>query len=161
MKKIFAILIIAMSLSLPVNAITFNFKDANLLDVIEGFALLVGKTFIVDPRVVGKVNVISTEEIDIKEAESMLHSILKVYGFVMQEEDNIIKIVPDQLMREGSLLLETNSKSPNDQIVTQLFRLKNIPVVDFISSVQPLLPSESSLLPLVKSNTLIITSNFL
>ena len=159
MKKIFAILIIAMSLSLPVNAITFNFKDANLLDVIEGFALLVGKTFIVDPRVVGKVNVISTEEIDIKEAESMLHSILKVYGFVMQEEDNIIKIVPDQLMREGSLLLETNSKSPNDQIVTQLFRLKNIPVVDFISSVQPLLPSESSLLPLVKSNTLIITSN--
>ncbi len=159
MKKIFAILMIVMSLSLPVNAITFNFKDANLLDVIEGFALLVGKTFIVDPRVVGKVNVISTEEIDIREAESMLHSILKVYGFVMQEEDNIIKIVPDQLMREGSLLLETNSKSPNDQIVTQLFRLKNIPVVDFISSVQPLLPSESSLLPLVKNNSLIITSN--
>ncbi len=150
---------IVMSLSLPVNAITFNFKDANLLDVIEGFALLVGKTFIVDPRVVGKVNVISTEEIDIREAESMLHSILKVYGFVMQEEDNIIKIVPDQLMREGSLLLETNSKSPNDQIVTQLFRLKNIPVIDFISSVQPLLPSESSLLPLVKNNSLIITSN--
>ena len=159
MKKIFTILMIVMSLSLPVNAITFNFKDANLLDVIEGFALLVGKTFIVDPRVVGKVNVISTEEIDIREAESMLHSILKVYGFVMQEEDNIIKIVPDQLMREGSLLLETNSKSPNDQIVTQLFRLKNIPVVDFISSVQPLLPSESSLLPLVKNNSLIITSN--
>ena len=159
MKKIFTILMIVMSLSLPVNAITFNFKDANLLDVIEGFALLVGKTFIVDPRVVGKVNVISTEEIDIREAESMLHSILKVYGFVMQEEDNIIKIVPDQLMREGSLLLETNSKSPNDQIVTQLFRLKNIPVVDFISSVQPLLPSESSLLPLIKNNSLIITSN--
>ncbi|MDC3163428.1 hypothetical protein OA537_01515 [Pelagibacteraceae bacterium] len=159
MKKIFIILMISLSLSLPANAITFNFKDANLLDVIEGFALLVGKTFIVDPRVVGKVNVISTEEMNVSEAESMIHSILKVHGFVMQQQDNVIKIVPDQIMREGSLLVEVNSESPNDQIVTQLFRLKNIPVGDFISSVQPLLPSESSLVPLVNNNSLIITSN--
>ena len=159
MKKIFIILMISLSLSLPANAITFNFKDANLVDVIEGFALLVGKTFIVDPRVVGKVNVISTEEMNVSEAESMIHSILKVHGFVMQQQDNIIKIVPDQIMREGSLLVEVNSESPNDQIVTQLFRLKNIPVGDFISSVQPLLPSESSLVPLVNNNSLIITSN--
>ena len=128
LKKIFIILMISVSLSLPANAITFNFKDANLVDVIEGFALLVGKTFIVDPRVVGKVNVISTEEMDVSEAESMIHSILKVHGFVMQQQDNIVKIVPDQIMREGSLLMEVNSESPNDQIVTQLFRLKNIPV---------------------------------
>ena len=159
MKKIFIILMISLSLSLPANAITFNFKDANLVDVIEGFALLVGKTFIVDPRVVGKVNVISTEEMNVSEAESMIHSILKVHGFVMQQQDNVIKIVPDQIMREGSLLVEVNSESPNDQIVTQLFRLKNIPVGDFISSVQPLLPSESSLVPLVNNNSLIITSN--
>ena len=159
MKKIFIILMISLSLSLPANAITFNFKDANLLDVIEGFALLVGKTFIIDPRVVGKVNVISTEEMNVSEAESMIHSILKVHGFVMQQQDNVIKIVPDQIMREGSLLVEVNSESPNDQIVTQLFRLKNIPVGDFISSVQPLLPSESSLVPLVNNNSLIITSN--
>ena len=159
MKKIFIILMISLSLSLPANAITFNFKDANLVDVIEGFALLVGKTFIVDPRVVGKVNVISTEEMNVSEAESMIHSILKVHGFVMQQQDNIIKIVPDQIMREGSLLVEVNSESPNDQIVTQLFRLKNVPVGDFISSVQPLLPSESSLVPLVNNNSLIITSN--
>ncbi len=159
MKKIFIILMISLSLSLPANAITFNFKDANLVDVIEGFALLVGKTFIVDPRVVGKVNVISTEEMNVSEAESMIHSILKVHGFVMQQQDNIIKIVPDQIMREGSLLIEANSESPNDQIVTQLFRLKNIPVGNFISSVQPLLPSESSLVPLVSNNSLIITSN--
>ena len=68
MKKFFIILMISLSLSLPANAITFNFKDANLVDVIEGFALLAGKTFIVDPRVVGKVNVISTEEMNVSEA---------------------------------------------------------------------------------------------
>ena len=67
------------------NAITFNFKDADIRDVIEGFALMVGKSFIIDPRVTGKVNVISQEEISLDQAEDMLHSILQVHGFVMQE----------------------------------------------------------------------------
>ena len=39
--------------------------------MIEAFALLVGKSYIIDSRVVGKVNVISTEEMDIIEAEKM------------------------------------------------------------------------------------------
>ncbi len=158
MKKIFLIFFFLL-ICTQANAITFNFKDAELKDVIEAFALLVGKSYIIDSRVVGKVNVISSEEMDINEAEKMLYSILKVYGYVMQDQDNLVKIVPDQLMREGSLLLSNNDNYIDDQIVTQLFRLKNIPVGDFISSVQPLLPAESSLVPLVKKNSLIVTSN--
>ena len=158
MKKIFIIFFFLLFCS-QANAITFNFKDAELTDVIEAFALLVGKSYIIDSRVVGKVNVISTEEMDIIEAEKMLYSILKVYGYVMQDQGGIVKIVPDQLMREGSTLLSNNDTYIEDKIVTQLFRLKNISVGDFISSVQPLLPTESSLVPLAKKNSLIVTSN--
>ena len=158
MKKIFIIFFFLLFCS-QANAITFNFKDAELTDVIEAFALLVGKSYIIDSRVVGKVNVISTEEMDIIEAEKMLYSILKVYGYVMQDQGGIVKIVPDQLMREGSTLLSDNDTYIEDKIVTQLFRLKNISVGDFISSVQPLLPTESSLVPLAKKNSLIVTSN--
>ena len=158
MKKIFIIIFFLLFCS-QANAITFNFKDAELTDVIEAFALLVGKSYIIDSRVVGKVNVISTEEMDIIEAEKMLYSILKVYGYVMQDQGGIVKIVPDQLMREGSTLLSDNDTYIEDKIVTQLFRLKNISVGDFISSVQPLLPTESSLVPLAKKNSLIVTSN--
>ena len=158
MKKIFMIFFFLLFCS-QANAITFNFKDAELTDVIEAFALLVGKSYIIDSRVVGKVNVISTEEMDIIEAEKMLYSILKVYGYVMQDQGGIVKIVPDQLMREGSTLLSNNDTYIEDKIVTQLFRLKNISVGDFISSVQPLLPTESSLVPLAKKNSLIVTSN--
>ena len=68
MKKIFIIFFFLLFCS-QANAITFNFKDAELTDVIEAFALLVGKSYIIDSRVVGKVNVISTEEMDIIEAE--------------------------------------------------------------------------------------------
>ena len=144
--------------STQANSITFNFKDAELRDVIEAFALLVGKSYIIDSRVAGKVNVISTEDMSIDEAEKMLHSILKVYGFVMQEQENIVKIVPDQLMREGSLIIDKNNILNNDQIVTQLFRLFNIPVSQFVNAIQPLLPVESSLVPLQNKNSLIVTT---
>ena len=144
--------------STQANSITFNFKDAELRDVIEAFALLVGKSYIIDSRVAGKVNVISSEDMSIDEAEKMLHSILKVYGFVMQEQENIVKIVPDQLMREGSLIIDKNNILNNDQIVTQLFRLFNIPVSQFVNAIQPLLPVESSLVPLQNKNSLIVTT---
>ena len=157
MKKIFLILFFLLFCS-HANAITFNFKDAALKDVIEAFALLVGKSYIIDSRVVGKVNVISSEEMDIAEAEKMLYSILKVSGYIMQDQGNVIKIVPDQLMREGSTLLSKKDTYIDDQIVTQLFKLKNIPVGDFINSIQSLLPTESSLVPLAKKNSLIVTS---
>ena len=157
MRKIIFI-IIFLIFSSQANSITFNFKDAELRDVIEAFALLVGKSYIIDSRVTGKVNVISSEDMSIDEAEKMLHSILKVYGFVMQEQENIVKIVPDQLMREGSIIIDENNILSNDQIVTQLFRLFNIPVGQFIGAIQPLLPVESSLVPLQNNNSVIVTT---
>ena len=57
-----------------VYAITFNFKNADLRDVIEGYALMIGKSFIIDSRVTGKVNVISSEEISIDQAEEIKQS---------------------------------------------------------------------------------------
>ena len=115
------------------NAITFNFKDADIRDVIEGFALMVGKSFIIDPRVTGKVNVISQEEISLDQAEDMLHSILQVHGFVMQEINGKIKILPDQLMKESSIFAEDSSIMPSDKIVTQLMNLENIPCLLYTS----------------------------
>ena len=145
--------------STSVYALTFNFKDADLRDVIEGYALMVGKSFIIDSRVTGKVNVISSEEISIDQAEDMMHSILQVHGYVMQEIAGKVKILPDQLMREGSIYSEDSSILPSDKIITQLFTLENIPVNDFVSAIRPIIPKESSLIPYIQNNTLIVTSN--
>ena len=140
-------------------SITFNFKDADIRDVIESFALLSGKSFIVDSRVTGKVTVISSNEMSADEAEAMLYSILQVHGFVMQKQGEVVKILPDQLMREGSIYAEDSSILPNDQIVTQLFRLNNMPVNEFVNAIRPIVPKESSLVPFIQSNSIIITSN--
>ena len=141
------------------HSITFNFKDADIRDVIEGFALMAGKSFIVDSRVTGKVTVISSNEMSVDEAEAMLYSILQVHGFVMQQQGEVVKIIPDQLMREGSIYAEDSSILPNDQIVTQLFKLTNMPVNEFANAVRPLMPKESSLVPFTQSNSIIITTN--
>ena len=93
------------------------------------------------------------------EAEAMLYSILQVHGFVMQKQGEVVKILPDQLMREGSIYAEDSSILPNDQIVTQLFRLNNMPVNEFVNAIRPIVPKESSLVPFIQSNSIIITSN--
>ena len=159
LRKFFIQLFFMLLIISNANAITFNFKDADIKDVIEGFALMVGKSFIIDSRVTGKVNVISQEEISMEQAEDMLHSILQVHGFIMQEINGKIKILPDQLMRENSIYSEDSSILPSDKIVTQLIKLENIPVNDFVAAIRPIIPKESSLIPYLQSNSLIITSN--
>ena len=77
-KKFFITILFVSFISSYANAITFNFKDADIRDVIEGFALMVGKSFIIDPRVTGKVNVISQEEISLDQAEDMLLSLIHI-----------------------------------------------------------------------------------
>ena len=158
-RNLFVQLFLVFFIISSANAITFNFKDADIKDVIEGFALIVGKSFIIDSRVTGRVNVISQDEISLEQAEDMLHSILQVHGFIMQEINGKIKILPDQLMRENSIYSEDSSILPSDKIVTQLIKLENIPVNDFVSAIRPIIPKESSLIPYLQSNSLIITSN--
>ena len=61
--------------------ITLNLKDADINALIGTVAEVSGKNFIVDPRVKGKVTVISSRPMDAGEVYEVFLSILKVHGF--------------------------------------------------------------------------------
>ena len=61
--------------------ITLNLKDADINALIGTVAEVTGKNFIVDPRIKGKVTVISSRPMDSEEVDQVFQSILKVHGF--------------------------------------------------------------------------------
>ena len=73
--------------------ITLNLKDADINALIGTVAEVSGKNFIVDPRVKGKVTVISSRPMDAGEVYEVFLSILKVHGFAAVPSGAVIKIL--------------------------------------------------------------------
>ncbi len=85
----------------PVRAeeVTLNFSDADLVAVINSVSQITGKNFIIDPRVKGKVTVISSKPLNEDEVYNVFLSILQVHGFATVPTKNAIKIIPDATAR--------------------------------------------------------------
>ena len=74
--------ILLLLLTSSVSAVTLNLKNAELLTFIETVSQATGKNFIIDPQVQGKVNVISSTEIDNEELYHLFLSGLRVHGYI-------------------------------------------------------------------------------
>jgi len=138
-------------------SIDFNQVDINV--VIKFFSDVTGKNFIIDPRVKGKITVVSTTPITVDEAYQVFLSILEVNGFSAIPSGKVVKIIPAQeakakgvpMLREGAKALSV------DQMITQVIHLKYSNPDDLINIIKPLLSKESSIVAYRPANDLIIT----
>ncbi|MGD8843750.1 MAG: type II secretion system protein GspD, partial [Gammaproteobacteria bacterium] len=115
------------ALPLLAQTITLNLKDADINALIGTVAEVSGKNFIVDPRVKGKVTVISSRPMDADEVYQVFLSILKVHGFAAVPSGSIIKILPDVSAKQDSIPNATD-KSPGrgDEMVTRVVQVDHV-----------------------------------
>ena len=98
-----------------------NYKDADLREFIEDVALATRKTFIIDPGVSGKVNLISSQNVDSELLFEIFLSVLKVNGYAATSTVNGgYKIIPVDAAFKDSV--EGDSKG--DRIATKVFFLR-------------------------------------
>lgn len=66
--------------------VRINFRDADIRSVIESVAEITGKSFVLDPRVKGKVTIIAPEAIDSSLLYEAVLSAIQVQGFQAIED---------------------------------------------------------------------------
>ena len=79
MVKLIPLLLILSFISF-VESATINMKDADIREFAADIAKISNKTIILDPRVKGKVTVISDQDLDEGEAYAVFLSTLRVHG---------------------------------------------------------------------------------
>ncbi len=143
------------------NRITVNFQDVDITTVINSVSRITGRTFIVDPRVKGKVTIMASHDVAEEELYSIFLSILQVHEFAAIEEGGVVKIVPLARVKHDSSSIEFGSKKtgarPADSMETRLYKLKNVPADKLVAILRPLVDSKSYLAAQVDSNMLIIS----
>lgn len=137
------------------SAMTLNLRDADITSVISTVSEMTGKNFIVDPRVKGRVTVISSRPMEADEVYQVFLSILNVQGFAAIPGKNAIKIVPEVTAKQGAI---PNRGGSGDESVTRVVRVNNVAAAQLVPVLRPLLPQEAHLAAYTPTNVLIVSS---
>jgi len=146
--------------AVPLHAetVTLNLKDADIGALISTVAEVADKNFIVDPRVKGKVTVISSRPMDSDEVYQVFLSILKVHGFAAVPTGEVIKIIPDVNAKQDSIPT-TSDRHPGvgDEMVTRVIQVDNVTAAQLVPILRPLVPQQGHLAAYPATNVLIIS----
>jgi len=139
--------------------VSIDFNDVDIHVVIQFISELTKENFIVDPKVKGKVTIISPTKISIKEAYKVFESVLEVHGFTTVKAGEVTKILPapDARSKNIDTFLQKEKASPEDKIVTQLIPLKYADPNEIKRLFSPLISKDSVLLAYPPTNMLILT----
>lgn len=139
--------------------VNLNLVEAEIAAVASTVSQITGKNFIVDPRVKGKVTIISSSPLDKNAVYQVFLSVLEVHGFAaVPGEGGIIKIIPDANAKQSAIINATNeSPGTGSEIVTRVIDIKNIQAAQLVPILRPLVAQQGHLAAYPQNNTLIIS----
>lgn len=141
-----------------VEPVTLNFQEADLTAVIETVGRITGRNFVVDPRVKGRVTVVSPGPLAPAEVYQIFLSVLEVNGYAAVDEGAVTKIVPDVNARQSSTPVRVGATEPAGAgLVTQVVPLRYIPAAQLVPVLRPLVPQNGLVAAYADTNTLIIS----
>lgn len=137
----------------------WNLKDVEIRHVIRQVAKITGKNFIVDPRVKGKVTMISSEPLSEDELYRTFLIMLNVYGYAAIEEGQSTKIVPNALGKTQAKLLQRSQRySADSNYVVSVLNVRYVSANDLVAALKPLIGQESYIGAYAQSNDVILAS---
>ncbi|WP_425460035.1 type II secretion system secretin GspD [Exilibacterium tricleocarpae] len=151
---------------------TVNFNDSDIGEVIKFVADASGRTIIIDPRVKGRVKVISAEPLSGDQLYDLFLSILDVHGFTAIPRGNVVRIIPSKdgrteggVVRPGQTTRVTKPKPApnqaaalsNNEHVTEVIQLDNVTAVKVLPVLRPLVPQHAHLAAYDNSNAIIVS----
>ncbi len=150
--------VIKTTLSSPSHGRLWNLQEADILSIINEVSQETGKNFIVDPRVSGKITLVSSKPIAEHDVYQVFLSILGLLGYSAVQNDGVVKIVPNmETVEQGSRVATRAAPGKGDEVVVRVIPLENISAMQVISSIRPLLPQWSNISAYTPGNVLILT----
>ena len=137
--------------------VTLNFSDADLVAFINSVSQITGKNFIIDPRVKGKINVVSAQPLNKDEVYNVFLSVLQVHGFAALPAKNAIKIIPDATAKQNATPFTNSPDSPEDQLITRVLPVEHISSAQIVPILRPLVAQQGHLAAYDATNVLIIS----
>jgi general secretion pathway protein D len=141
------------------HTITLNFRDADIDSVVGAFGHLLNRTFLIDPRVRGKITLETPRPVSREQAFRLLQATLRMQGFAIVETGTLSRVVPeaDAKLQAAPVSAGRAPGPAGDQVITQIFRLTYESASNLVPVLRPLIPPNNTIVAYPNNNSLVIT----
>ena len=138
--------------------LTLNFANTDIEAVARAMADFTGRTFIVDPRVKGTVNLNIDQPMTPDEALAALTTALRLQNIALVDAGGVIRVVPeaDAKLQGGPVQLSA-PVNKGEQVVTQVFKLNYESAVAVAQVLRPLVTANNPVTGYPGNNTIVVT----
>ena len=154
---------LALALAAPISraapeTVTLNFVNAEIDAVARAIGQMTGRNFLLDPRVKGTINIVSSSPVPREQVYSVFLSALRMHGLAAVDTNGLTKIVPEADAKQNiSPVIEAGTRTAGDQVVTMVYPLQFESAAQVLPVLRPLIPANNAISALAGSNTLVIT----
>ncbi|MFJ3465627.1 type II secretion system secretin GspD [Achromobacter spanius] len=167
------------------NRVSLNFVDTDIPAVLRALSLFTQRNFLVDPRVKGKLTLVSDRPVDSAQALSMLTGALRLQGFAIVDVDGVTRVVPEADAKlQGSAVVggqgvggpkptgsatAAGGRAPvpvssfakrggnSGEMLTRVFPLKYENAANLVPVLRPMVPPNNPINAYPGNNTLVVT----
>ena len=142
--------------------LTINLVNADIASAVQAVAAATGRNFIVDPRVKGQVTIQFEKPVPPQKVFQALLTQLRLAGFAVVEHDGVFQVVPeaDAKLQSGPVgvgLAPSRIPGRGDQVVTQIFQLRNASASSLLPVLRPLISPNNTINVSPSGNALVVT----
>jgi len=151
-----ALCISPLAMSAQDEKVSLNFVNADIEEVIKAVSHITGRNFVVDPRVKGTINIISSTPVAAPLAYDILLSTLRMQGFAAVEAGGVTKVMPEA---DAKLYVSsTNDRhGSGEKLVTRVYVLKYESAAQMVPVLRPLIAPNNIVVAYPNNNTLVVT----
>ncbi|MEQ1813621.1 MAG: type II secretion system secretin GspD [Candidatus Nitrotoga sp.] len=139
----------------PDGKVSLNFVNADIDEVVRAISQITSRNFLIDPRVKGTINIVSSTPIPAHLAYDIFLSALRLQGFAAVESGGITKVMPEA---EAKLhITNVDDTTKGDKLVTRVYALKYESAAQMVPILRPLIAPNNVVMAYPNSNVLVVT----
>ncbi|AOB34003.1 general secretion pathway protein GspD [Bordetella sp. H567] len=138
--------------------VNLNFVDADLPSVVRALARYTGRNFVVDPRVKGKLTLVSEKPVAPDTAYDMLLGALRMQGVAVVDVNGVSRVVPEADAKlQGSPVSDGGGSTTAGGLVTRVFHLQYENATNLLPVLRPMIAPNNPINAYSNNNTLVVT----
>ncbi|MDP5240927.1 type II secretion system secretin GspD [Uliginosibacterium sp. 31-16] len=139
--------------------VTLNFVNSDLEATLKAVTIITGKSFVIDPKLKGTVNIVSSQPVERNLVLPIVQSALRQQGITLIDNGTVVKVLAegDAKQHASPLVLGKGAIGTGDKFVTQVYPLRFESATQLAQVLRPMLGANSVIAAYQAGNVLVIS----
>ena len=134
-------------------------RNADIQEFIAQVAKITGKTFVIDPKLKGQVNVVSETPLGKQGVYELFLSVLRLQNYTAVPSGDVIRIQQSATGKQTPGAQDNALNAAPEELVTEIIAVQNVKSEDLLKILRPLIPQYGHIGSVSQPNVIILSDH--